>query len=345
MKGIGQRLALTAILVGGLWINSALQATAFAQNEGHTVELAWWNVENLFDTQNDSLVHDEDFTPEGNHHWTGRRLNAKLQIIGKTIAMMGMPIAVGLSEVENDYVLHRLCMATPLRMANYGFVHYDSPDRRGIDCALLYRKDYFRPLIDSAICVSDSSKEIYTRDILLVVGVTPSGDTLCLLLNHWPSKLGGDIAEEQRLGIAARLRKTMGEMHGKYPSAAIVAMGDMNCTPEEPTIAEGMGFGHDSLNAEGTINLTLRLPKQWGSHKYQGEWNYLDQIYLLSTPLWACSAIELIRYPHLLTEEQRMPGVKPLRTYIGLRYVGGASDHLPLMLQLKHYPNNTPPSR
>ena len=310
-----------------------MSSAVFAQ-ESFTA--AWWNVENLFDTRDDPRTNDDDFTPDGSYRWTRRKMQAKLQGIAKTIVMMDMPDVVGLGEVENSYVLRELCKGTPLSQAGYRYVHHDSPDRRGIDVALIYRQDRFRVLRDSVVSVSDSSEDFFTRDILVVEGVTDKGDTLCFVLNHWPSKKGGEEAEERRVAIAARLRTIMNELHAKYPQSAVVAMGDMNSTADERPMAEGMAFGHDSINADGIRNLTLRLPEGWGSHKYQGQWDYIDQMLLLAGEGWLVGDLKLMRFDHLLTSEGRQPGVRPRRTNQGTRYEGGLSDHLPLRLRLKH---------
>lgn len=296
---------------------------------------AWWNVENLFDTRDDPQTNDDEFTPQGERHWTRRKLQAKLQGIAKTLAMADLPDVVGLAEVENKYVLRELCNGTPLKLAGYRYVHHDSPDRRGIDVALIYRQDRFRVLRDSVVRVSDSTAGFFTRDILVVEGVTPRGDTLCFVLNHWPSKKGGEEAEAHRVKIAERLRSVMTELHAKYPEGAVVAMGDMNSTADEAPMAEGMAFGDDSINADGVRNLTLRLPRDWGSHKYQGQWDYIDQVLLLAGDGWLVGDLKLMNYDHLLTVEKNRPGVRPRRTNQGTRYEGGLSDHLPLRLRLK----------
>lgn len=300
-----------------------------------TYTAVWWNVENLFDTRDDPRTNDDDFTPQGDMRWTRRKLQAKLQGIAKTLIMADLPDVVGLAEVENSYVLRELCNGTPLRQAGYRYVHHDSPDRRGIDCALIYRQDRFRVLRDSVVRVSDSAAGFYTRDILIVEGVTPHGDTLCFVLNHWPSKKGGEEAESHRVELATRLRVVMKELYAKYPQAAVVAMGDMNSTAYEAPMAEGMAFGGDSVNADGIRNLTLRLPHDWGSHKYQGVWDYIDQVLLLAGDGWQVGDMKLLRYDHLLTAEKGRPGVRPRRTNQGPRYEGGLSDHLPLRLRLK----------
>lgn len=303
--------------------------------EFSTFTAAWWNVENLFDTRDDPKTNDDEFTPQGDMHWTRRKLSIKLQGIHKTLAMMDLPDVVGLAEVENKYVLRELCQGTPLAQIPYRYVHYDSPDRRGIDCALIYRQDRFTVNESRRVNLSDSTAGFFTRDILVVEGTTVRGDTVCLLLNHWPSKRGGDEAEVQRLRVADTLRRLMLELHAKHPDAAVIAMGDMNATLDEAPIAEGMKFGTDSVSADGIRLLTSRLPKDWGSHKYQGVWNYIDQVFLLAEDRWMVADLKLMRFDHLLTEEKRNAGVRPKRTNVGMRYEGGLSDHLPLRLRLK----------
>ena len=300
-----------------------------------TFTAAWWNVENLFDTRDDPKTNDDEFTPKGDLHWTQRKMWDKIHGIYKTLTMMDLPDVVGLAEVENKYVLRSLCEGTPLSQVGYRYVHYDSPDQRGIDVALLYRADRFRVTASRAVSVSDSAADFFTRDILLVEGVTTEGDSVCVLLNHWPSKRGGDEAEVYRLRIADTLRRLMVELHAKHPDAAVIAMGDMNSTADEAPVREGMGFGTDSISPDGIKLLTLRLPKEWGSHKYQGLWNYIDQMFLLADDSWVVGDLKLMRYDHLLTEEKGRPGVRPKRTNVGPRYEGGLSDHLPLRLRLK----------
>lgn len=307
-----------------------------AQENYRFFTVAWWNVENLFDTRDDPHTNDDEFTPTGERHWTRKKFDAKLQGLFKTITLMNMPDVVGLGEVENKYVLRELCKGTPLGQVGYRYVHYDSPDPRGIDVALLYRSDRFTVDSSRPISVSDSSIGFYTRDILLVEGHTTDGDTVCLLLNHWPSKRGGEEADQHRIEIAQQLRELMLELQQQHPTAAIVAMGDLNSTSAEAPVAEGLGMGGDSISADGIRNLTLRLPRDWGSYKYQGQWRYIDHVLLLAPEPWMVGELKLIRFDHLLTPDGNRPGVRPLRTYVGPRYTGGLSDHLPLLLRLKY---------
>ncbi|MBR6441515.1 MAG: hypothetical protein IKS44_05650 [Bacteroidales bacterium] len=302
--------------------------------EFSTFNAAWWNVENLFDLRDDPKTNDDDFTPQGEMHWTRRKLDAKVQGIYKTLTMMDLPDVVGLGEVENKFVLRELCQGTPLVQVPYRYVHYDSPDRRGIDVALIYRTDRFTVTDSRTVNVSDSAQNFYTRDILVVEGVTVNGDSVCLLLNHWPSKRGGEEADARRLEIARTVRRLMLDLRKTHPEAAIIAMGDMNSTDDETALTEGMGFGADTVNPEGIRLLTRRLPNDWGSHKYQGQWRYIDHVFLLANGTWEVKKLKLHKFDHLLTDESGRPGVRPKRTYQGPRYEGGLSDHLPLLLRL-----------
>ena len=306
-----------------------------AQEDYSSFTAAWWNVENLFDLRDDPKTNDEEFTPAGERHWTRRRLNAKRDGIYKTLVMMDLPDVVGLGEVENAYVLRELCQGTPLAQVPYRYVHYDSPDRRGIDVALIYRTDRFTVTASRRVNVSDSAAGYFTRDILVVEGVTSEGDSVCVLVNHWPSKRGGDEADAQRLRIADTLRRQMVELHAKHPSAAVIAMGDMNSTDEEEAISVGMGFAGDSVSADGIRLLTQRLPRDIGSHKYQGQWCYIDHVFFLADSRWKVQKLKLLRFDHLLTDDGPRPGQRPKRTYQGPRYEGGLSDHLPMLLRLR----------
>lgn len=316
-----------------------LMLTATAQSQEtqqqfSTYTIGWWNVENLFDTRDDPKTNDDEFTPEGEKHWTRRRLSNKVNGLYKTLVMMDLPDVVGLGEVENKFVLRELCQGTPLRQSHYRYVHYDSPDRRGIDVALIYRSDRFTVTASRPVHVSDSADGFYTRDILVVEGVTAEGDTLCVLVNHWPSKRGGEEADARRLEIAQTLRTLMLDLKKKHPEAAVVAVGDMNTTADEPAVADGMGFGDDSVSADGIRNLIHRLPNDWGSHKYQGEWRYIDQVFLLADAPWEVKKLKLMKFDHLLTDDKGQTGMRPKRTHRGPLYEGGLSDHLPLLLKL-----------
>lgn len=295
-----------------------------------TLRAAFWNCENFFDTEHDTLKEDQAFTPAGENHWTPRRYADKRNKIYKMVAAMQFPAVMGMAEVENDRVLRDLCLGTPLRRMRYQFVHYESPDRRGVDCALIYRPDCFRMTGTRTICVSDTAAGFYTRDILLVEGVLTGGDTCFFLVNHWPSKLGGATADHYRMQIARRLLLTMDSLQQVHPTALILAMGDFNASAEESAISKGLGFGHNRHNVHGFYNLMYDIAKGTGTYKYQDGWSCIDQM-ISNRPL----KIEIFRPEFMLIDDSKYLGQKLFRTYLGMRYIGGYSDHLPIIATLK----------
>ena len=315
------RLAIVAIIF-------FLPSVLYGQ-EVEPLRMAFWNVENLFDTQHDTLKEDWAFTPQGENHWTAKRYADKRNKIYKTIAAMGYPVAVGLAEVENDRVLRDLCRFTPLRRVGYEFVHYESADLRGIDCALLYRRDMFEVTESYPIDVADSTEQFYTRDILLVGGVLDKGDSCYLLVNHWPSKRNGDEAERRRRAIAQRLLRIMDSLQHSHPTALVLAMGDFNAAPEEDAISQGLGFDGGYYNSEGFYNLMYNIPKGEGSYKYRGAWSCIDQM-IANREL----EVEIFAPDYLLVEDSRYMGKKPFRTYTGMKYLSGFSDHLPIIVKI-----------
>ena len=291
--------------------------------------VAFWNVENYFDTQHDTLKEDMEFTPTGDNHWTAKRYADKRNKIYKMIAAMQYPAVVGLAEVENDRVLRDLCRYTPLRRYGYEFVHYESPDRRGIDCALLYRKELFKVFESRRIDVSDSARAFFTRDILMVGGVLGGGDSCYLFVNHWPSKRHGTEAERHRLEIARRLLGLMDSIQQRHPTALVLVMGDFNAAPEEEAISHGMGFNGECQNGQGFYNLMCQIPHGEGSYKYKDNWSCIDQV-IANRELEA----EVFMAEFMMIDDTRYMGKKPFRTYSGKQYLGGYSDHLPIIVRI-----------
>lgn len=291
--------------------------------------IAFWNVENLFDTQRDTLKDDEDFTPQGENHWTASRYADKRNKIYKIVAAMQWPAVVGLAEVENDRVLRDLCRFTPLRGRGYEFVHYESADRRGIDCALLYRKGLFDVFESRRVDVSDSASGFFTRDLLLVGGVLGREDSCYIIVNHWPSKRNGASAERYRMKIAGLLLGMMDSLQRRHPGALVLAMGDLNASPEEEAVSKGLGFEGGCRNSAGFYNLMCHIPKGEGSYKYKDTWSCIDQM-IANREL----EVEVFAPQFMLEEDTRYMGMKPRRTYSGMKYLGGYSDHLPILVHI-----------
>lgn len=293
--------------------------------------VAFWNIENLFDTQADSTINDAEYTPGGSKNWTPKRYQAKLDQLYKTIAAMDFPLVMGLAEVENDKVLRDLCQHTPLFSMHYQYCHFDSPDPRGIDCALIYRKDHFTLLEQSPIRVSDSTKHLYTRDILKVIGVTRTHDTLALFVVHLPSKRNGAIAERNRIHIAAQLRRTMDSISEKHPMFSVIVLGDFNATPQEKTFSHGL-----ELPCEQYVDLLADRHHQ-GTYYYRGAWQTLDHIILStrSSQTLTADSASIFSDEYVTSTLPHRMEKKPHRTYAGDRYLGGASDHLPVYVDLR----------
>lgn len=306
--------------------------------KGQGVRVAFYNVENFFDTRHDTLKVDYEFTPEGKNHWTRSRMERKRDGIYKVLVGMKSPAIVGLAEVENDYVLGELCKATPLRKNKYAYLHYDSPDVRGVDCALLYRTDMASCLWSRAICVSDSARNFFTRDLLLAAFVLNRGDTAYVLVCHLPSKLGGSLAEQHRREIAGVMRVTADSLASRYPEAHVVVMGDMNAYPDELCIAEPWGFDSASVNRSGFENLMIGLSNAEGTHNYQGAWGCLDQIFVRLPDSVKASgkrvSAKVYDADFLLEKDEKHLTSRPFRTYSGPKYLGGFSDHLPVYVDL-----------
>ena len=280
-----------------------------------------YNVENLFDTKHDTLKNDSSFLPEGMHHWTYRRYQTKIDRIAQVLVNIGgwesVPL-VGLCEVENARCLRNLCYK--LRRFHYKYVHYDSPDERGVDVALLY--DSTRLSILNSRALSLSLDGDATRDILYVSALYEQRDTVHVMMCHLPSQLGGaSNTDWKRQHAKSLLQSQIDSILLLQPSANIVVMGDMN-TPAQ-----------DDLT--GMTNLMLPIQKMGqGTHKYQGIWTCLDQFYV--SQFIASKATATIFSPRwLLEEDTKYLDYKPHRTYIGFRYNDGYSDHLPIVLHLR----------
>ncbi len=317
------------------------------QNE---MRIVFWNVENLFDIWNDSVTLDDDFTPNGQYHWNNKRYRTKLSHICQTIVALGdrgkgrlhMPLLVGMAEVENDKVLRDLCRGTPLRRYGYDFIHFDSPDRRGIDNALLYQRNHFTPYHAVPLSLSDSACGYFTRDILLVEGVTKTNDTIIVLVNHFPSKRGGTSADRHRMQAARRLRSLLDSLAVAHPRAALVAMGDFNSGPDEVEIRNGL-MRKNASSLPLFVNLMEAVPHGEGSYKYQDFWSCLDQFIVSAALLDGGLPLQLLHpvgqifsAPFVMVDDTKYLDKKVFRTFLGFRYQGGYSDHLPIYIDLKH---------
>ena len=325
-----------------------------------SLKVMFWNLENYFDWRNDSTsVADAEFSSQGARRWTRKRFYAKTNAIAKAIlwasssaegveasgsdnfpgtkkgpmspeshhlpSVNGVPDIIGLAEVENAFVLRRLLDATALRKLDYRIVHFESPDPRGIDVALLYRSSRLE-LLDARPChlYAADSTVLATRDILLARFIGPEGGDIAFLVNHHPSKYGGVAVSEPRRQIAVRRLKELADSLQGIGLTHILAMGDMNDTPANPVYKR----------LEPTlVNLAEPLYRQGeGTIKYDGAWELIDMFFASSAT--NTGPMKILRIPFLTTQDTAHAGTKPLRTYSGPGYLGGVSDHCPIIVTL-----------
>jgi exonuclease III len=312
-----------------------------------TLTLIEWNVENLFDCQHDTLKNDYEFLPEGMRHWTKHRYYHKLDQIAKMITAIGgwsPPALIALCEVENDSVLVDLTQHSALRELNYRYVMTRSSDPRGIDVALLYQRDCFKLISASPIIIPKLNNYKPTRDILHVEGQIITGDTIDLFIVHAPSRSGGQLeSEPYRVHCMNILSNKINEELSRRSNANIIITGDFNDFPENRSIK-------NILKAEAPTNfikndalyhlLARRVAHTHeGTYKYQGEWNLLDHFIVNGRMLDTNNVIytsesmaDIVQTNLLLEKDETYGGLRPCRTYYGMKYKGGYSDHLPIRL-------------
>lgn len=337
-------ILLVLILFG---ISKSVSPQQHSLDEGSENSLAgvmFYNVENLFDVKDDSLKSDEEFLPDGPRRWSYTRMKHKMTAIARVILNAGEwnpPVLVGLCEVENRWVVSNLIWETGLNNLGYRFVHFESPDQRGIDVALLYRDSRFKVLKACAVAIDLGEQSRPTRDVLYVKGLLEATDTLHVLVNHWPSRMGGVASSHWKRETAANKVKEMTDsICQNNPRALILLMGDFNETPDSELFKEVLPMGgvHDN---ELLVHTALSARKNTGTIKHQQTWSIFDHIMVSRSLVDGSSAIQLdepvmkiIDLPFLLEPDAVYGGSKPFRTYRGFKYQNGFSDHLPVWINL-----------
>lgn len=293
-----------------------------------TLLIMFWNLENFFYPQKDV-----DFS-SGEKVVTWKRFRAKRDLISKTIIAIkdkegAYPSVIGVCEVENLKTLKNLVYDTPLSRLGYRILHKDSPDSRGIDVALLYRDDRMILLEYSFFEI----KSFKTRDILYAKMLSVElKDTVHFLVNHWPSKLGGEKKSlPRRMEAASLLRHIVDSVQRINPEARIIAMGDFNDTPSSPSLQSITSLENLSLRLKDSLKKTRASIT--GTHRYKGRWEMLDQFLVSKT---IKGNIQILSFDHLLQQDKKYLGYKTKRTFIGPRFNGGASDHLPILMKLSY---------
>ncbi|MGN7513561.1 MAG: endonuclease [Allomuricauda sp.] len=302
--------------------------------------IAFYNLENFFDTKDDPYLLDDDFTPKGFKKWNKSKFWKKAKKISRAISKIGLkdsghpPVLVGMAEVENKGVIETLLQTKKLRNLNYGVIHFDSPDERGIDTALIYDKGHFSVLDAETIPLivqNTNGERDLTRDILYVHGKLHK-EEIHVFVNHWPSRRqGAEETSYKRIKAAEIMLQKIDEIEADRPN--IIIMGDFNDDPNSESIQTLMDTGM-------FINPMQKLlsPKS-GSANYRGEWSLFDQILIsysfVNYEKGTHSFVKAkIFSPRFLKEWKGRYRGNPFRTFAGSKYLGGYSDHFPVYIVL-----------
>lgn len=317
----------------------------------HRYPVVFYNVENLFDTE-DGPNQDEEFLPKSKRQWTPERYAQKLAHLAQVLGDIahGKAAVVGLAEIENRRVVEDLIATEPLAKRNLQIVHYDSPDARGVDCALLYDPQQFQLLSSGVRFVAlPDIPTIYTRDILFVTGKM-AGETVHFLVGHWPSRLGGDsVSRPRRMAAAETMRAVADSLLVAYPGSKALLMGDFNDDPIDPSVKDGLALCEyaEETTVQDFFSPMIPMYKQGeGTLEYKARWNLFD-IMVVSGNLLPHNSkgLRLYRDPeseqfayvfrrdYLLQQTPRYRSF-PYRSFAGGSYKGGYSDHLPVYLYL-----------
>lgn len=311
------------------------------------LRFAFYNLENLFDTEDDPETRDEEFTPDGARRWDNYRYYKKVYSTSKVIIALGEwepPAFVGFCEVENRKVVNSVIYDSPLKYRNYSVIHFDSPDKRGIDVAAIYRDDIMNLIVARPLQVAGKnglSNE--RRNILYVELETPEGDTVHVFVNHWPSRYGGYTETmDDRIKVAEILKDSVEHILFQDKDAKIILMGDFNDEPADLSllILEGRQNVRDSGDSS-LINLMDQKDYLWqGTIKHEGQWFIFDQLIVSKSLVNSDKGLvmngtaKIFDPDFLLDDDLQYTGKRPSRTYNGYKYNGGFSDHLPVYLDL-----------
>lgn len=309
----------------------------------HTV--AFYNLENLFDTVNDFRTLDDDFTPEGSKHWDTKKYQKKLQKLGAAISRLGalksgkIPAVVGLAEVENKRVLSDLTTSKYLKDKTMSFIHYDSPDERGIDTAMLYDHRQFEVLKSDVVPLlvyNAQGERDFTRDILHVTGLL-NEEPMHIIINHWPSRRDGAAETAyKRVEAAKKVHEIMNKVRAEEHEPNFIIMGDFNDDPVSESVDQ-------YLMSDELFNPMKKFYEDgFGSARYDEQWNLFDQIIFSQSFFQVKSGTHTFAHADIFDERMlaewkgKFKG-NPFRTFAGRKYLGGYSDHFPVYIHLQKH--------
>ncbi len=316
------------------------------QDAKDSFRLAFYNVENLFDTIDSPNTLDSEYMPNSSLKWNTQRYFAKQKNIARVVEAMNFPTIMGMGEVENRRVLEDLIVQPALASKNYGIAHFESPDERGIDVAMIYRKSDFEVKKQKTHAIKFPNSDDKTRDILEVSGVLRGGIDVTVFVNHFPSRRGGaDESEPNRVYVASVLRKAVDSLFQKNPNARIVIMGDFNDEPNNISLNKTLGAAEwqremaKELPSNALYNLGAAIKRRGEGTEYYKGWDVLDQIIVSGSLLDGRSKVttrdeETVFSPDLVIFKDKAGNRLPNRTYTGPIYRGGFSDHFPVFINI-----------
>jgi hypothetical protein len=335
-------LPKNAIII--LLLTLSLQSGHCQVTDSNPVRIMFYNVENFFDTYDDSIADDNDFLANGLMRWNLTRYNRKILSLYKTIIATGdwdPPAIIAFCEIESRKVLEDLIYGTNLSKYGYSIIHEDSPDRRGIDVCLIYRKDLIKVVGYKYWCPAESDGQKYNSRSILYTKFVILSDTLHIIANHWPSRRGGVLAGDGlRRQVASLVKQKVDSLLMSTSSGSkIIIIGDFNCTPDDQILSSLIASDDPS---KSLVNLSDILDNDGsGTYRYMGIWEMIDQVIVSKSLLCGekglstePNMLRIFRPEFLMKKDPKYPGLSPLSTYRGFKYQGGFSDHLPVYLDL-----------
>lgn len=329
-----------------VWLATVFVLPSCAQsnankNSDHTLTISFWNMENFMDTV-DGPGNDNDFTPTGSYNWNAEKYESKVANLAKVVNEI-QPDILGVAEIENDAVLMDLIQNKSLATANYKFVHYESPDERGIDVALIYNASEVKIIQSEPIHVILPGNDA-TRDILHVTATVKNGDTLHVFVNHWPSRREGQQKSEAKRVVAAQTLKTFMEAHMTRIDRCVI-LGDFNDDPSDTSIrfvlqansVANLGSSPNLVDLNTSITETNK-----GTLKFGNQWNMFDQI-IITNPMYTgntklaykANSFQIFSPSWLVQHDAKYEGF-PLRTFGGKKWLNGYSDHFPVFAEFTY---------
>lgn len=313
----------------------------------NSITIAFYNVENLFDTIDNPNTNDNLFLPESKLNWNSKKIKQKIDHISRVLLSINIkqpPSIIGLCEIENLNILNDLILKSKLNKYDYHVIHKDSPDFRGIDVAMIYRPEDYKPLTNNWIEIKFPFNRISkTRDILYSKGLLSNNDTIHIFVNHWPSRSGGQKASEpKRIYLSKIIKEKTDSIFNKNPKANILIIGDFNDNPDNKSILNGLKAQNlmDTIRYNSLYNLSSSKYKRGEGTLFWETWNFFDQV-IVSGNLLLNNKTKLQGNTHHIFKEEwilftdHKGNQYPSRTASSDKYYGGFSDHLPVWLELK----------